>query len=220
MKLANTWNSLAVVQSQSGQYPQAEDNWKQASKLLEQLTRDAPEVADHHKHLGIILGNVGWLRSRGGDYAGAQRHFADAIAALEKAATPQAASAEVRQALRNQWQNLAECLVQTSDHAGAVAAAERLAGVFPDRALDHYYAACFVARAVPLVDKDGTLDDAKRRAVADRYADQALTRLRDATRLGAGGVTRLPNEKDIFRPLERFAELPQLLRELGPAPMQ
>jgi tetratricopeptide (TPR) repeat protein len=215
-KLANSYNSLASVQAGSQELEKAEENWGKARDLLTQLVRAYPDMVDYHKHLGITLGNLGWLRSERKDWLAARAHFEKAIEHLRDGLRPNPNNPDCRLALRNQYQSLAETLIQLGDHAGAARAAEALPAVFQDRAQDYYYAACFLARCVPLLAKDPHLSDGKARQVMAReLTERAAAMLREAAREDASIVQRLPNEQEIFQPLQGRPELERWRAALG-----
>jgi tetratricopeptide (TPR) repeat protein len=214
-KLANTYISLGSVEYGSGDRAASVRSWAEAATLLQKLVEEAPQLADYQRLLGTVQGNLALARLRDKDLPGACRLLQDAITHLRLALAPNPESPEIRQALRNQYQNLAEAQVRSGDHAGAVAAARELARVFPDRPQDSYYAACFIARAAGLAQQDQRLPDSRaRRALAGKYAGEALALLRETARRGTHGLRRLPNEDEVFRPLRGNPELPEILAAL------
>jgi serine/threonine-protein kinase len=213
--LANTFNSLGTVLASTGVLTAAGESWEQARELFGQLVGEYPGVTDYREHLGMTLGNLGWLKSEEGDQATARGHFQEAIEHLRSALKVNPENPHYRQLLRNQYQSLAETLVRLGEHAGAVRAARALASVFPDRPQDGYYAACFIARSVPLAQQDERLaDPAARQGVAKKYAQEALVLLRGVVHRGTGEVVRLPNEKEVFLPLRQDSEFDRLLTAL------
>jgi hypothetical protein len=80
-----------------------------------------------------------------------------------------------------------------------------MAGVFPEQAQYRYYAACFIARCVPL---------AKDRQRARRYSEQAVALLREAATQAPPNLERITDEPEVFRPLEVHPEFGPALREL------
>jgi tetratricopeptide (TPR) repeat protein len=218
-KLANCCNSLASVRAGATDFTEAQKNWGRAKALLEQLVSDYPTVPDYHYRLGITLGNLGWLRSKKEDLPAARQHLEKAIEHLRSALASNANNPEYLQALRNQYQSLAETSVQLGDHAAAARAAAALAEVFKDRPQDLYYAACFLARCAPLAAQDQKLPDtAARDLCAKEYVHQSLLMLRKAAHERAGVVQRLSNEKEVFQPLLQDPEAAELLAQLSSNP--
>src|SRR5262249_33853500 len=105
-----------------------------------------------------------------------------------------------------QYQDLAETLVRLRDHAAAVQAARNLASVFPERAQENYYAACFVARCVSLAEMDDK--------AASSYVEQAVALLREAAGKAWHNLSRLPDGKQVFQPRATHPEFSALMGEL------
>jgi eukaryotic-like serine/threonine-protein kinase len=217
-KLAKTLNSLGSALAKDGKSDQAEENWQKARDLLTELLRDGPEEAEYHADLGTCLGNLGWLKLRRKDLRGAKSSLEEAVGHLRISLESSPKRLDYRQALRNQYQALAETLVQAEDREGALKAAVALAQVFPERALGYYYAACFAARCVPLVEKEPFDDLAARRAAAARQAAEAGALLRQALDKGLVGAERLSDEEELLRPLAERPEFGRLLKELKALP--
>lgn len=217
-KLANCLNSLATVLEANGAIDRAEANWQHARALLEGLTQEYPAVADHHKLLGITVGNLGYLRAGRNDWAACRNLFETALRHLRRALEQNPINPECRDALRGQYQSLAETLVQLGDHAAAAQAAAALPAVRRDRAQDYYYAACFLSRCAPLAENDPHVSDrSAREAQARIYLDRALAMLEETVRLRTTGLQRLPNESDVFKPLAQLDRFNQLRGELDRA---
>jgi hypothetical protein len=170
------------------------------------LARDFPETPDYHGLLGMTFGNLGWLLTEQKKWADARRLIEEGIEQMHTALKPNPHYPDFLQELRSQYQDLAETLVQLGDHAAAVQAATSMAGVFPDRAQDSYYAACFIARCVPLAAKDDRL--------ARQYVERAVVFLRHAAGKAPADLKRLPDERQVFQPLAPHPDFGAVLREL------
>jgi tetratricopeptide (TPR) repeat protein len=217
-KLANCLNSLATVLAGTGALDRAEANWENARALLEELTREYPAVADHHKLLGMTVGNLGWLRSKHEDWAACRVHFETAVRHLRRSLEPNPINPECRNALRAQYQSLAETLIRLRDHTAAAEAAAALPAVRQDRAQDYYYAGCFLSRCASLAEDDTNVPDRTAREEQVRaYVDRALAMLEDAVRKDPAGLQRLPNEHEVFKPLANRDRFNQLRGELDRA---
>jgi serine/threonine protein kinase len=204
-KLGNALRNMGAALATAGDTAGAEESWNQARGLFEGLSADDPGNADYHGLLGMTLGNLGWLRTEQKQWAEARRLIEEGILQMQASLKPNPQHAEYRQELHDQYRDLAETLVQLGDHRAAVQAATKLAGVFPDQVQDRYYAVCFIARSVALVQ-----DDQQARS----YVEQATALLRAAIAGASAGLERLPNEKQIFGPLTSHPEFSALLREL------
>jgi serine/threonine-protein kinase len=204
-KQARTWNSLGSVLAKTGKPGPARELWEKAREHLDKLVRDDPESPEYQADLGIALGNLGWLKAKGGDREGAAPLLADAVGHLETAVRSGPKRLDYRRALSDRYQTQAEVMVLSGDRAGAVKAATALAEVFPERAKGYYYAACFVARCIPLAEKEG--------AAAEETA-RAAGLLGKALQKGLTGGERLPDDERIFQPLAAHPEFRGLLAEL------
>src|SRR5205823_1766822 len=114
---------------------------------------------------------------------------------------------------RTNLKTLAAACAALGDHAAATDAADRLTRATLSPAPDFYDAACYFCRCVPLAAKDAHLTDARRRKLADAYADRALTLLRQAVQLGYKDVAHLKKDPDLD-PLRSRPDFQKLLHEL------
>jgi serine/threonine-protein kinase len=211
-ELANARNNLAIALARGKDFAAAEDAWQQALAAFEKLAAEHREVADHQGSVGMVLGNLGWLRLQRDDPAGARKY-------LERAAlhTRAALRANPRhpghlQALRDQQEYLTEALVRLGAHAAAAGVARHLPEVRGDTAADYYAAARLLGRCVTAAEKDPTLAGPARSAAAAAYARQALDLLRQA--VARGYRTPAAAQGDPFAPLRRYPELAAPLAEL------
>jgi serine/threonine protein kinase/tetratricopeptide (TPR) repeat protein len=205
-KMGSALKNLGAALASAGDLPGAEQCWNQARTIFEMLARNDPGQADYHGQLGMTLGNLGWLRADQKNWSEARGLVRAGIVQMQAALEPNPQNPDYRQELRSQYRDLAETLVQMGDHAGAAEAANNLAKMDPGRALESYYAACFVARCVPLAQKD--------EKAAQRYADQATALVRQAASGDAQNLKRLPEESSIFGPLSTYAEFRDALHAL------
>jgi hypothetical protein len=74
-------------------------------------------------------------------------------------------------------------LQQMKDHVTAAEVAEGMLRHLPDDPQEHLRAAAIFAQGIPLAESDGKLPDARRRELAQRYADLAAKALREAVGL-------------------------------------
>jgi tetratricopeptide (TPR) repeat protein len=206
MKLGNALKNLGASLASAGNRPGAEQCWNRARALFEALAREYPKDADYHGLLGMTLGNLGWLRSEQDKLPEARRLIGRGIAEVQAALAPNPQHPDYRHELRNQYQDLAEICVQLGDHAAAADAATKLANVFPERGLDSYYAACFVARCVPLAPKKGK--------TATAYVERALRLLRRTIASPSPDLKRLAKEPQYFQPLARHPDFAEVMRAL------
>ena len=82
-----------------------------------------------------------------------------------------------------------------------------MAGVFQDRAQENYYAACFIARCVPLAGNDNE--------TAHQYVEQAVRFLQTAAANASSDLKRMEEEPQVFKPLESHPEFDKALGKLN-----
>jgi tetratricopeptide (TPR) repeat protein len=213
-KLGRTYLGRGSALEECKRLREAEANWKEAEKHFRWLAEQYPQEAEHQADLGKCEGNLGLLRFDQEDWPAARDYFKEAVGRLKAALDRNRERIDYREALRDHCQNLAETLVCAGEHEAAVEVAGELAAVFPEQPLGHYYAACFVARCVPLAEKEG--DKARHAEQARKLLEEALEKvLRGSERL-----KRLPEkeEKRIFGPLARRDGWPKLLERLEALP--
>jgi tetratricopeptide (TPR) repeat protein len=216
-ELASTHNHLGFVYDGEQAPSRAEQQFTLARKLFGELVGKFADVPDYQVQLARTLGNLAWLRTEQKDWAGARPLLEEAVGRLQAVLKANPANRQGKQALCEQCQNLAETLIALKDHAAAAAAAAALPAVWRERPQDYYHAACFLGRCTALADNDDRLGGAaKRRAVADRYADQAVQMLREALQKNDNSWKRLPEaqEAEAFRLLGRRDDFRKLRDEL------
>jgi len=207
--LADTHNSLGSVLASHGKLEEAQTNYVTARELFQHLVDDHSDVIEYQQLLGITIGNLGWVSTELQDWSGARKLYEQAIPHLRKAHQANPKNNVCLRALGNQFQSLAETAIRLGDHAAAAEAASSMAETGRDRGQDCYYAACFLARCVPIAESD--LPDANElgRALRQRYVQLVVEMLRTAVKYE--GVRRLPNENEIFELLQQEPEVVRLL---------
>jgi tetratricopeptide (TPR) repeat protein len=216
VELANSRNSLGSVLAWLKDYGGADEQWNAALVQVERLIHDFPGASSYHGDRGMLLANLGWLRTEQDRWREAPPILKAAIAELQLALKPNPSNPDHLDALHNAYQTLAETLVHLKDHAAAVEAANALAEVFPDRGADRYRAACFVARSIPAALEDSRLPAGERRARARRYEDRAVELLGEALRKGYRNPPTWTKDRErIFKPLAGRADFKRLVAGLG-----
>jgi hypothetical protein len=186
---------------------------RQSVAVRDKLADDFPATPGYRSELGGVLNNVAIMQLRQGKLAEAHRSLEQAILHQQAARKITPEHLIYRQNLRNHYWNLADVLVLQGEHAEAVRAAAELAGVFPDRGEDHVYAAWFVARCLPLAEKDARLSKDERNALMQAYADQSMRYLRDGVTKGNVNTAYIESEPP-FEPLRSRSDYKELLAKL------
>jgi hypothetical protein len=149
-----------------------------------------------------------------------RRAFAAAVSLLEQAqpynlAALKASSRHPRYRLcyRANLRELARSHLGLADHVRLATTAEKLANFGDDSPTDTYIAACILCRCIRLADKADQLPEARRKELANSYADRALALLRQAVALGFNDAEHMNKNPDL-EPLRARAEFRKLLDEL------
>jgi serine/threonine protein kinase len=201
--LAMALGSMGTAAYQAHELREAEALWVEARNLLVQLIEEQKEVPAYKGSLGTVEGNLGLLRAGQGKLAEARCHFQESVTQLTKALESNKRHPAYRKELRQQYRNLAECLIQEGNNpAGAAEAALALPMVYGD-VVDYYFAACFLARVSEQV---------KDEASARNYAGLAVDNLRTAITKGLKSEDRLPEKEETqcFKSLERRSDFQAL----------
>ncbi|HEX4591734.1 MAG TPA: hypothetical protein VH120_17485, partial [Gemmataceae bacterium] len=104
------------------------------------------------------------------------------------------------------------------DQKGAIQVAETIRGLgWGDPPGNAYHATCSLARCIPIVYKDATLDAGQRRAAVQSYGDGAMAMLRQAVAAGYRDIPRLLADADLA-PLRNRADYADLLWDLADSP--
>jgi tetratricopeptide (TPR) repeat protein len=215
--LANHYDLLGAIEKRLGDYGEAERAMRESKNIRERLVDDFPAIPDYRSELGGVLNNLAIIQLLQGKLAEARRSVEDAIAHQQAARKMNPEAPLYRQYLRNHYWNRADILVLQGEHGEAVRAAAELSAVFPDSGGDHFDAAGFLARCMPLAEKDATLPEEKRKELVQTYADQAMQYLRDGAAKGpmdAANIQRRP----AFEPLRSRADYKALMAELEAKP--
>ena len=205
-ELANSLNSKGSVCAGEKDTAGAVTAWEQAATLLKELTAKHPDVADYQCDLGMVLGNLGLAHLSQSQLPQARANLELATDRLSKALAAHPDEAFLRQVLRDSYQNLAEVLVSSHDHAAAARAARALSEVFPQSSRDYYVAVCYLARCAQEAGNDSKLDAVPRRELAQNYADEAVALLRQAIEHEFRDVAQI--EKDSGQALKAIATRP------------
>jgi hypothetical protein len=123
------------------------------------------------------------------------------------------------EALCDNYQNLAEILVLSGDHAAAAQAARNLLSISEKSPRLQYYAACFFARCVPLAEGDMKLAEADRRELTGKYADESIAALQDALRSGFDDVRQIHMDQDtLLKAVASRSDFQALLKQSPASP--
>jgi hypothetical protein len=100
-----------------------------------------------------------------------------------------------------------------ADHAKVITTAEEIVRFGHEPALDTYGAGCLLARCITLAEKDAALPEAKRKELAESYAQRALALLQQAVKIGYKDLALMKKDPDL-ESLRQREEFKKLLAEL------
>jgi tetratricopeptide (TPR) repeat protein len=216
-EMAKTHNNLGSLLRAAGRAREAGQEYREAVALQQRLAHDAPAVPNYQNDLAGSLINLALLAQNRQDWTEARRLLAEALPHHQAALKANPRHPVYRDYFRGYCQQLGDTLLHLGDHAGAAAAADRLAELAVEPANDLYQAAGFLARAVPLAAKDNKLPEAKRKELAKAYADRAMTALRQAVEKGFKDFAHLKKDADLD-PLRERDDFRRLLADLEKKP--
>jgi tetratricopeptide (TPR) repeat protein len=211
--LAKTHTNLGILLRDTGRTKEAEAAYRDALAVQEKLAADFPNVPDYQNDVGNTLDEMAELARRRKDYHTARRLLEEAQPHLQKALDANPRHPFYREVYSDTRRVLAATLLELGEHAAAAAAAAELARVAFEPAGDSYKAAGFLARCIPLAEKDAKLPEARRQELAKSYGDRAVQALRQALAKGYKDAANMKKDTDLD-PLRGRDDFRKLLAEL------
>ena len=212
-ELAGSHNNLGLLLHATGRLKEAEAAYRDALALKQQLVDQFPDQPDRRNELAGTLGNLALLRLQQKEFAQARQLLNEARPHHQAALTANPTNPDYRKFFRNNREIMCYVLLGLGEHAAAVQEAHELARFGYDPPTDTYIAACFIARCIKLAEQDQQLAEAERRKLADDYADQAMTLLRQAVERGWKNAAHMEKDDDLA-PLRGREDFQKLLAEL------
>jgi serine/threonine protein kinase/tetratricopeptide (TPR) repeat protein len=210
-------NNLGILRTQMGRLAEAERAYALALAVREELAAKYPKNSSYQHALASTLVNLASLRREQKNLASARDLLERARPHHEAALKDSPGNRDYRWYYRNNRISLATYLLELGDHAAAADAAEQLVRAALEPGPDGYCAACFLARAVPLAEKDDRLPPDERRRCAQVYADRAVELLRQALAKGYRDLNQLKGDEDL-NPLRQRADFRELLAGFAAQP--
>jgi eukaryotic-like serine/threonine-protein kinase len=207
--LRNHYSTLADILGKQGVPDAAEDAYRLALALDQELAKAAANVPDYRSQLGATLHNLSSLVRDKKKLTEARQLLERAIGEQQAALLISPQNQTYRQYLRNHYQNLADVLLRQGEHAEAARMGAEMARVRPEDADDSYNAASILALAVPVARKDPKLTEAQRSAAIAAHGDQAIELLRRAIAAGFKDFDFMAKDTDLdsIREHPRYKEL-------------
>src|SRR5947208_4771442 len=199
--LAIALNNLGILLKNDEKDPvrmrEAEDVYRQALAVHQQLVADFPGAPDHQNEVAGAMVNLGRFLLNQKDFDGARRLLEEALPHHQAALKTSPRNPYYLRFYRNNRWRLAETLLELKDHAGAARAVGEFleAAVEPPR--DAYTASGLLAGCVRLAENDDRLPEAERKELAANYGDRAVAALRQAVDKGAQEVEKIKTDQSL-----------------------
>jgi serine/threonine protein kinase/tetratricopeptide (TPR) repeat protein len=163
-----------------GRLPEAQKSYEQAIVLVKTLEVDFSRVPSYQSQLAVTHDHLALLSRDQGELAEARQHLEQALVHYRAIQATSPEHPTYRPLLRNHYEILAETLLRLGEYIEAAKAATELPQLLPADWEGSYGAATYLARCVPLAEKDARLPPEKRRTLALGYVDQVRELLRGA----------------------------------------
>jgi tetratricopeptide (TPR) repeat protein len=210
--------NLGTLFRNTHRYSEAEKLLTRALEYREKMAADFPSVPEHRRNLARALRLVGdfrfnHLRQVEPARQGAERAIGDLLVLCK--ADPKNES--FRRELRENYSLLAKTLIYLGEHRAAAETAEKMPPLFPDAWQERLSAGWFLARCVPLAERDARLSEAQRKSLSHDYGDRAVRWLSEAVQRGWKDLNFLRKDPELVAVRQR-EDFQKLLRELAAQP--
>jgi serine/threonine protein kinase/tetratricopeptide (TPR) repeat protein len=212
-RLSQGYTSLGELLHAQNRDAEAEKAYRASLKLDLSLIKDFPKSAEHHGGAANVLLMLALLEHGRKDYKAALPLLTDARARLKVALDISPKSPIGRKLYRDNLRYLARSYLMLVDHANLAATGDELAGLGFEPSGDAFDAATMLSAAAVVASKEAGLDQARRKELAQGYADRAMMRLRQAVERGFKDVERMQKDPRL-EPLRERPEFRKLLAEL------
>ncbi len=206
--------NLALLLRDTRRLAESEKFFLRALTYYEKLAADFPTVAEHRERIAFTSQLLANLRLYHLQQFQPARHDAErAIRYLLPLTQADPKNTVVRRRLRENYSLLAESLIRLGEHREAAATADKLPPLFPDAWQERLSAGWFLARCVPLLERDARLAESERQTLREDYAGRAVGRLREVVQRGWKDVEFLRKDPGLAAVRQR-EDFQKLLREL------
>jgi serine/threonine protein kinase/tetratricopeptide (TPR) repeat protein len=217
-ELARLHNNLGILLvEQKKDYEEAAKFYAVALALHKQLAVDLPTVADYQNDLASTLTNIAILHNHREEYTDAKALAEQARPHHQAALKANPRDLSYRKGYHGNLRVLAWSQVGLGDHVHLAMTADELAGFEYDPPNNVCHAARYLCICVKLVNKDTTLNSAKREELAKGFVDKAMALLGQAVTRGSKDAERLPTPIGYFQPIAScYVDVGDLLRAQRP----
>jgi tetratricopeptide (TPR) repeat protein len=228
VSVANTLDDLVTLFGEAGRWADAEAEYRAARAARRELVTSYPDTQQYQVDMAGSLHRFIRVQIARKEFAAAAALLTEAQPLLLAALKANPQHPGYRRFCHTHLSTACNVLTHLGDHAGLAATAAELIQLNFLPARDRYEAACYLARCVPLAERDDRLPGPDRQPLARQYADRAMGYLQDAVRHGYQDAGRLKAEPDL-EPLRSRGDFQQLLDgvqrqtpppEVAPAPRE
>ena len=210
----NVYMAFGLLLVSTGRHEEAEKGYRRALAINDTLLQENPDTAAHHNiRAGLLDNHAESVIDRKGDLKLARKLIDEAMVHEKLALKQHPNHPQFRLFMSSHWEVVAKIGVAEGDHAAAVKAAREIPSLHQQDFKKHRTAAEYVARCVPLAEKDAKLAPDQRAERAKAYADQAMALLRDAVQLGITDAANLRNSPELA-PLRNRADFTSLINSI------
>ncbi|MCI0459454.1 MAG: tetratricopeptide repeat protein [Gemmataceae bacterium] len=153
----------------TGRTHEQEQAYREALVHWQKLTADSPNVAEYQHGCGEALHNLAAVFGKRGEPEKARALVVDAIHHRRIAWKANPQQPNYREALAEEYVDLARALVELRDHAGAAEAIAEMLSLRPERWKSYFHAAGLLQRCAALATNDVQLAEAERKGLARTY---------------------------------------------------
>jgi serine/threonine protein kinase len=211
--LSLNYTNLGKVFQDEKKDAEAEKAYRASLKLDLKLIKDFPNAAEHRGGAANVLVMLAGLQQGRKDFKAAAPLLAEARTHLKAALEISPKSPMARKLYRDSLRIVAKNHLSLADHARLAETGEELAGFGYEPPNDSFDAATMLAACATLASKQAGLDEAKRKELAQGYADRAMTLMRQAITRGFRNVQRMQNDPRL-EPVRDRDEFRKLLGDL------
>jgi tetratricopeptide (TPR) repeat protein len=211
--LGGSYHNLFAVLTGLKRWPEATKAFDKAYAIRRRLVTECPDVADYQCDLGDTLAAGARSDKSLCQWSNARKLVEMAIGHHLTAFKPNDKNARYRNGLYQDYNTLAECLVELGEHRDAVKAAAELPKLYPTGNQAQFTAARLIAFCATLAGKDARLNAMERAILLQAYGAMAMEKLREERRNGQLRAETL-RQDIVFEPLRPRNDFQQLLSEL------
>jgi tetratricopeptide (TPR) repeat protein len=195
--LAWSLSRLGMVHRGNGRLKEAEAELASAVEIRRAVLAQNPQNMKARELLAWTLTHAARTALLQKDYPKARRLYEEAEEHARAAVTASPTNAAFRNTMAETLRLPAMMLIARGEHESVPKCVADFLEKSGNSAGATYDAACYLALCVPLAEKDGKLPEAKRKELAQKYAERAVALLRQAIDKGWANAEWMKQDKDL-----------------------